>query len=106
MATNLIDIPVFDLEKPTQLAWKKPTQLAWKKFESHVSLMFEGPLSGKSAKVKCSYLLLWLGDVGREIHSTWDLADNEANDVAVILKKFNEHITPKGEPSLLSFQLS
>ena len=69
MATNLADIPSFD--------WDKPTQQAWLEFENHVNLMFDGPLSGKTNKVKSSYLLIWVGAQGREVFTTWSLADNK-----------------------------
>lgn len=87
MATNLSDIPAFD--------WEKPTQHGWKKFESHARLMFDGPLSGKSAKIKCSYLLLWLGDKGREIFSTWELDNDDVNDIDVYFERFKDYITPE-----------
>ena len=33
--------------------------------------MFTGPLKGKSEEEKVSYLLLWVGDKGRDIRHTW-----------------------------------
>jgi hypothetical protein len=39
--------------------------------------MFDGPLSEKSEKVQCAYLLIWLGEKGRDLFSTWTLADAE-----------------------------
>ena len=87
MATNLADIPSFD--------WDKPTQQAWLEFENHVNLMFDGPLSGKTNKVKSSYLLIWVGAKGREVFTTWSLADNEKDKPYVYLEKFKQHITPQ-----------
>ena len=96
MATAFSDIPVFD--------WEKPTQAGWKKFENHARLMFDGPLAGKATKVKCSYLLLWLGDKGREVFSTWQLEADDLNDLEVYIAKFQEHITPKFNTVFARFQ--
>ena len=30
----------------------------WDRFEEHAKLMFAGPLSGKTVKVQCAYLLI------------------------------------------------
>lgn len=66
--------------------------------------MFDGPLAGKAAKVKCSYLLLWLGDKGREVFSTWQLEADDLNDLEVYIAKFQEHITPKVNTVFARFQ--
>ena len=58
--------------KPPAMAWDAtnlPEQ--WEKFKRHVELMFTGPLKGKSEEEKVSYLLLWVGDKGRDIRHTW-----------------------------------
>ena len=39
-------------------------------FRQHVELMFSGPLSAKEEEQKCSYLLLWIGEKGRDIFNT------------------------------------
>ena len=44
----------------------------WDKFKVHVELIFSGPLKAKSEEEKVSYLLLWIGDQGRQIFRTWD----------------------------------
>ena len=33
----------------------------------------------KSESVKVKYLLLWSGEEGIDVSSTWDLSDNESN---------------------------
>ena len=62
-------IPHFD--------WDTASELSWQRFETHVQLMMDGPLSEKSEKEQCAYLILWLGEKGRDIFSTWKLADGE-----------------------------
>ena len=41
------------------------------KFQKHVELMFSGPYKSRSEAEKCSYLLIRVGEKGRDIHSTW-----------------------------------
>ena len=44
---------------------------AYKSFETHCRFMFEGPLKAKSEGEKCAYLMIWLGNKGREVYGTW-----------------------------------
>ena len=55
-----IPTPNFDWESTNS-----PEQ--WREFKSHIELVFDGPLEEKSKEVKVNYLLLWIGDKGREI---------------------------------------
>ena len=82
-----VDAPSFD--------WSKASLASWNKFESHCKLMFNGPLHGKAASIKCSYMLIWLGEKGREVFSTWDLEADELNVVDTYFQKFKEYITPQ-----------
>jgi len=43
----------------------------WDKFQHHVELIFSGPLKAKSEEEQVSYLLLWIGEQGRQIYQTW-----------------------------------
>ena len=57
---------------PPLMRWDKsnlPEQ--WEKFERHARLVFSGgPLKGKEEEEKVSFLLLWVGDKGRDIRYT------------------------------------
>ena len=54
--------------------WHSPDALqAFKKFKAHCELYFLGPLKEQSEEEKVSYLLIWLGDDGIELVSTWTL---------------------------------
>ena len=57
----------------------------WSKFEEHARHIFLGPLSGKSKKIQCAYLLIWIGDKGRDIFKTFDI---EADDTKKIEPPF------------------
>ena len=50
----------------------------WEQFQTHVELIFSGPLKAKSEEEKASYLLLWIGDEGRKIYKTWTLQAEES----------------------------
>ena len=41
---------------------------AWKSFKTHVDFMFKGPLKDKSEEEQCAYLMIWVGQKGRELY--------------------------------------
>ena len=43
----------------------------WRRFKQHAELMFTGPLKSRSEAEKCSYLLIWVGQKGRDVYNTW-----------------------------------
>ena len=43
---------------------------AWRTFQTHVEFMFNGPLKSKSEEEKCNYLMILVGDKGREVYGT------------------------------------
>ena len=57
--------------------------------------MFEGPLAEKTETVKVKYLLLWSGEEGIEISSTWDLSNTESNTLSVYWERFEKYVAPK-----------
>ena len=79
--------------------WSSPNlKSEWRKFKRHCELMFSGPLSGKSDAAKCSYLLIWTGEKGQDVFSTWTLTDAEANKPKVYLDKFENYIQQSANP--------
>lgn len=54
---------------------------AWRHFSQHAQLMFTGPLREKEEADKCSYLLLWIGEKGRDIFNTWTLTQGEQESI-------------------------
>lgn len=59
---------------------------AWKKFEQYVRLILDGPLKEKDDPIKINYLLLWVGETGRDIYNTWELSEDDK-------KSLDEHFT-------------
>ena len=43
---------------------------AWKRFKVHCQLMFGGPLKSKSEEEHTNYLLIWIGEKGRDIYNS------------------------------------
>ena len=67
----------------------------WDRFEEHAKLMFAGPLSGKTEKVQCAYLLIWAGAKGREIFNTFNVAPEELHKIEPYLAKFKAYASPQ-----------
>ena len=60
---------------------------AWKSFQAHVNFMFQGPLKEKSEEEKCAYLMIWVGEKGRNIYSTWTMSADERKKLEKLLQK-------------------
>lgn len=71
----------------------------WEKFERHVKLIFDGPLKEKDEEQKVSYLLLWVGDRGREIRHSWkDISADDEKKLQTYYSKFQKYVQPKLNP--------
>ena len=71
---------------------------AWRRFQQHAQLMFTGPLKAKDEADQCSYLLLWIGEKGRDVFNTWTLTADEAKKLKTYYDKYTAYITPKANP--------
>ena len=79
---------------------------AWRAFRRHVDFIFGGPLKGKSEEEKCNYLMLWVGDVGRNVHSTWTLTAEESKKLDSYFTRFQAHVQPKANPVFARFRMT
>ena len=68
------------------------TELQW---HSKVDLLVDGPLHGKQEKQKCAYILLYIGDHGREVFNTFTFTANDTDKVKPMLDKFEDYCKPK-----------
>ena len=73
----------------------KDLALAFKAFKEHCNFMFGGPLKAKSEEEKCNYLMLWTGEKGRNIYSTWVLSEEDKKKLAIHYDKFENYCKPK-----------
>lgn len=55
----------------------------WKAFRTHVEFMFNGPLKEKSEEL-CNYLMIWVGQKGRELYSTWNFDEDQKKGTEII----------------------
>eukprot|EP00105_Crassostrea_gigas_P044027 XP_019928175.1 PREDICTED: uncharacterized protein K02A2.6-like [Crassostrea gigas] len=79
----------------------------WKKFRTHVDLIFKGPLEEKSEEIKVTYLLLWVGDKGREIYNTWTgMTNDEKKKLEPHYKRYLAHVQPKLNPIFARFKFN
>ena len=94
--------------------WSKDNlEREFQRFTQHCNYVFEGPLADKSEKVKCNYLMSFMGDKGRDIFETFQWAPEvpeirnengsvqvrrvpaENESLEVILRKFRTYVRPK-----------
>ena len=65
----------------------------------HTALMFSGPLKTKTEEEKVSYLLLWVGDKGRDIRHTWaGISADDAKKLGTFYERFKKHVRPTLNP--------
>ena len=68
---------------------------AWKAFKQHCEFTFGGPLKRKSEEEKCNYLMIWIGDKGRDIYNTWELTADEGKKLDTYYAKYEAYVKPK-----------
>ena len=80
---------------PPKMDWESTNLIdAWKKFKQHVELILNGPLKEKEEMTKINYLLIWIGDKGRDVlvYNTWKLTEDENKSLEAHFKKYKEHV--------------
>jgi len=76
--------------------WESPDlESEWKRFIEHANFIFAGPLSKKSEEEKCNYLMIWVGEKGRKIYSTWNLTLDEKKKLDRYTDKFMNFVKPR-----------
>ena len=70
----------------------------FKKFRQHVELILKGALAEKEESVKVTYVLLWVGEKGREIFNTLPLTDEARQSTKAIIDAFQAHVQPRSNP--------
>ncbi len=78
---------------------------AFRKFKNLCELMFEGPLADKTEAVKIRYLLIWAGEEGQELASTWKLTNEEKKLLETYWTKFEQYVKPKSNFRLARYKL-
>ena len=79
----------------------------WEKFQTYVELIFSGPLKEKSEQEKVSYLLLWVGEQGRQIYKTWTgISEEDSKKLNTYYDRFKRHVQPKLYPIFARFRFN
>ena len=81
------------------------TPQALRKFKNLCQLYFSGPLKEKSEPEQISFLLIWAGDEGRELASTWTLTADERKKLDTYWKKFENYVAPRSNFRLARYKL-
>lgn len=68
----------------------------FRKFRATFELCFSGPLKDKlSGEEKICYLLIWTGDEGIELASTWSLNADQKKKLSTYWDKCEDYVAPK-----------
>ena len=77
----------------------------WQRFKQHVELMFTGALKSRTEQEKCCYLLIWVGQKGRDIYNTWsDISDDDRKKLVTYYECFENQLSPKANPVFARFK--
>lgn len=72
-----------------------------------MELIFKGPLKSKSEEEKVSYLLLWVGEKGRDVYNTWaPFEPEEAKKLQTYYDKYLAHVQPKLNPIFARYKFN
>ena len=66
----------------------------WRRFQQHSELMFLGPLKKVSKEEKAAYILIWVGNEGRDIFNSWNTPD-QGQDYEFLFAQFRKHCEPQ-----------
>ncbi len=75
---------------------------AWKKFKQHAG--FIGPLNGKTEQEKIAYLLIWVGEKGRDIYNTWELSSDDAKKLETYYNGYGTYVKPRTNTVFARYQ--
>ena len=79
---------------------------ALRKFKDLCQLYFSSPLKpDKSKEEQISFLLIWSGDEGRELASTWTLTADEKKKLGTYWAKFENYVAPRSNFRLARYKL-
>ncbi|CAG2233019.1 unnamed protein product [Mytilus edulis] len=76
----------------------------WKAFKTHCEFMFQGPLKKKQGDEKCAYLMIWVGEKGRNVYSTWDMTAEDQKKLEKYYENFEAYVKPKSNQVFSSYK--
>jgi hypothetical protein len=78
---------------------------AFRKFKDLCELIFDGPMASSAEELKVKYLLIWAGEEGRELKSTWQMNNDDSKRLNTYWTKFHEYVSPKSNFRLARHEL-
>ncbi|XP_078518614.1 uncharacterized protein LOC144783789 isoform X1 [Lissotriton helveticus] len=83
-----------------RMNWDSPAlSEEWRKFRQHAELVFQGPLRATKEDEKCCYLLIWVGEKGRDIFNSWaDIPAEDRSRLDAYYSRFDEWVKVKENP--------
>ena len=118
--SSLFFIPLVRLEtlRRKQISWQRsldyrfpewtglqPTRRKPLRSSKACQLYFAGPLKDKSEEEQVSYLLIWSGEEGIELVSTWSLTTDEKKKLITYWEKFEDFVVPRSNFRLARYKL-
>lgn len=86
--------------------WLSPNApQAFKKFKARCELYFSGPLKEKLKEEQISYLLIWSGDEGIELVSTWNFISTDRKKLSSYWTHFENYLSRKRNFGLSRYKL-
>ena len=73
---------------------RQDLEQSWKSFKQHVQFMFDGPLKKKDEEEKCAFLMLWVGEKGRNLFQTWNLSAAQKKKLDNYYNGFEAYVKP------------
>ena len=67
----------------------------WKRWKQTINLSMDVCLKGTTEKEKCSAFLYIIGQDGRDVHNTFQFAEDEVNEITPLIQKFEDYCTLK-----------
>lgn len=77
---------------------------AWKAFRQHCEFTFGGPLKRKSEEEKCNYLMIQVGDKGRDIYNTWELTAYEVQKPERYYTSFETYVKTRSNKVIFRYK--
>ena len=75
--------------------WKaKNLTEEWRRFQQHSELMFSGPLKKLTKEERAAYVLIWVGNEGRDIFNSWNTPE-QGQDYELLFAQFRKHTEPQ-----------
>ncbi|GFR65423.1 hypothetical protein ElyMa_001947100 [Elysia marginata] len=77
----------------------------WRRWSQNMQLLLSGPLMDKTEEQKFSYFLIYIGQAGRDIYNTWDIAEGDKK-LDILFQRFQTYCRPKNNVTMARFKFN